>query len=271
MRALGENPDDALLLAGGQSLIATLNMRLSAPGLLVDIGELDELRGIELVDDAVRIGAGTRHVELQRSEIIAEHVPLIAEAISHVAHPAIRNRGTIGGNLALADPASELPACCMALDATFELRSLAGKRQVAAREFFIDLYETALNPGEILTSVSVPLGTPRTRHAFREFVRRRGDFAIAGLAIQGELSDGRFAALSPVFFGISNKPTLVRKSIEPLLINPVFVDGVRAAVDSLRDELDIVGSVHAGAAFKRHLACHYFAATLREMYEHAGP
>ena len=271
MQALGENPDDTLLLAGGQSLIATLNMRLSAPGLLVDIGELDELRGIELRDDAVRIGAGTRHVELQRSKIIAAHVPLIAEAIGHVAHAAIRNRGTIGGNLALGDPASELPACCMALDATFELRNLAGIRQVAAREFFIDLYETALNPGEILTSVSLPLRTPRTRQAFREFVRRRGDFAIAGLAIQGEFGDGRCITLAPVFFGISNKPTLVQKSIEPLLGNPVSDAGVSDAVHRLCDELDIVGSVHASAAFKRHLACHYFAETLKSMYAHAGP
>lgn len=271
MQALGAHPDDALLLAGGQSLIATLNMRLSAPGLLVDIGGLDELRGIERVDDAVRIGANTRHVELQRSDVIAEHAPLITAAIGHVAHAAIRNRGTIGGNLALGDPASELPACCMALDATFELRSLAGIRRVAAREFFIDLYETALEPGEILTAVSVPIATPRSRHAFREFVRRKGDFAIAGVAVQGEQRDGRFESLAPVFFGISNKPRLVRACVHPLIGQPFYDDAVASAVQGLRDELDIIGSAHAGAAFKRHLACHLFQQALADLYGRAGP
>ena len=270
LQSLGEHPGDALLLAGGQSLIATLNMRLSAPDLLIDIGDLDELRGIEQIDGSIRIGAGTRHVELQRSPVIAEHAPLIAEAIEHVAHAAIRNRGTMGGNLALGDPASELPACCMALDATIEVCSAAGTRRIAAREFFIDVYETALSAGEILTGVSVPIATPRTRYAFREFVRRKGDFALAGLAIQGELDDGRFETLAPVFFGISTKPILAGESIAPLIGEPVSDDRIRAVVDGLRDELDIVGSVHASAAFKRHLVGYFLAETLKYMYEHAG-
>ena len=152
---LGEQPD-AKLLAGGQSLIATLNMRLSAPSLLVDINGLDELRGITRKDGMIELGAMTRHVEAERSSDIADHAPLIAKALPHIGHPAIRNRGTIGGSVAFADPAAELPACFLALGGEAEIAGPKGKRTVKADNFFKGLFETALGPQDVLTAIRVP-------------------------------------------------------------------------------------------------------------------
>ena len=268
---LSDKPDDAKLIAGGQSLVATLNMRLSTPELLIDIGGLEELRGIALDGDSVRIGAGTRHVELERSPLIAAHVPLITLAIKHVAHAAVRNRGTIGGNLALADPASELPACCVALDAQFELSSLGGVRRVAAREFFIDLFETALRHDEILSAVLMPKAKPQGRCAFREFVRRKGDFALAGLAVCSEMDKGRIKTLAPVFFGVSNTPVMATQSAA-LITNREFSDAnVEAAMAALAGDIEVFGSIQASEAYKRHLMRHYFVEVLREMYDSPGP
>src|ERR1700750_2706709 len=153
LRTHGER---AKVLAGGQSLMPAMNLRLISPELIVDIGELAELRGIGVMGDVLRIGALTRHVDLLRSPEIAAHAPLLTEAITHVAHPAIRNRGTIGGSLAHADPASELPACMLALNAIIVVRGQAGERRIAARDFFTGIYETALSPEELLVAVELP-------------------------------------------------------------------------------------------------------------------
>src|ERR1700704_4659523 len=176
--------DKAKVLSGGQSLMPAMNLRLISPELIVDIGELTELRGIAMTGHGVRIGALTRHVDLARSDEIAAHAPLLAEAIAHVAHPAIRNRGTLGGSLAHADPASELPACMLALNAAIIVRGQAGERRIAAEEFFTGIYETALSPEELLVAVELPVGRKRSSHFFREFARRHGDYAITGLAAQ---------------------------------------------------------------------------------------
>lgn len=258
--------DEAKIIAGGQSLMPTLNMRLSAPELLIDISALEAFKGIKLEGDKLVVGALTRHVELQQSALIALHVPLVATAIEHVAHAAIRNRGTIGGNIALADPASELPACCVALDAEFTIANKTGQRLVRAREFFKELYETDLQTGDILVAVAFPVATENTVCGFREFVRRRGDFASTGLVINAELEDRRFISLSPVFFAVSNTPVLARNTAAQLLDKVMNEDAINSALDVLTDELDIIGDIHTSSAMKLHLAKHYFKALMTELH-----
>src|SRR3979409_1498737 len=157
LELLGAHGDRAKVLSGGQSLMPAMNLRLISPELIVDIGELTELRGIVVMGDVVRSGALTRHADLGRSPEIAAHAPLLAEAIAHVAHPAIRNRGTLGGSLAHADPASELPACMMALNAPIIVGRQAGERRIGAEDFFTGIYETALSPQELLVAVELPV------------------------------------------------------------------------------------------------------------------
>ena len=200
---LSKHGGDAQILAGGQSLVPTLNMRLSAPDLLVDINGLDELYGVELASNHIRIGSLTRHVDIENSGVIATHCPLIAAAMPHIAHPAIRNRGTFGGSIALADPAAELPACICALEAEIEVVGDKGKRKIAAKDFFKDLYETDLKDGEIVTAIEVPLVTRETRLAFDELSRRHGDYAMAGLAVNAKMNDKKIENINICFFAIS--------------------------------------------------------------------
>ena len=187
LELLASHGDRAKVLSGGQSLMPAMNLRLISPELIVDIGELAELRGIVVRGDTLVIGALTRHVDLLKSPDIAAHAPLLAEAVAHVAHPAIRNRGTIGGSLAHADPASELPACMLALGATIIVRGPGGERRIAAEEFFTGIYETALAPQELLVAIELPIAKKGSAHFFHEFARRHGDYAIVGLAAQARI------------------------------------------------------------------------------------
>ena len=254
------------VLAGGQSLNPTLNMRLSAPDVLIDINDLDELKGIALQGEMLHIGALTRHVELERSELVARHTPLLAKAIEHVAHAAIRNRGTIGGNVSLADPASELPACCVALDARFTIQNKQGTRTTRARDYFKDLYETDLQENDLLTSISFPVAKQNSVCGFREFVRRRGDFASTGLAVNAELEDGVFTSFSPVFFAVANTPVLAA-GIAQLLVNKKLTDElIEQATASVDDEVEIAGDSYMSVEMKRHLAKYYLGAIIEELY-----
>ena len=254
------------ILAGGQSLNPTLNMRLSAPDVLIDINDLDELKGISLQGEMLHIGALTRHVELEQSELVARHTPLLAKAIEHVAHAAIRNRGTIGGNVSLADPASELPACCVALDARFTIKNKQGTRTTRARDYFKDLYETDLQENDLLTSISFPVAKQNSVCGFREFVRRRGDFASTGLAVNAELEDGVFTSFSPVFFAVANTPVLAA-GIAQLLVNKKLTDElIEQATASVDDEVEIAGDSYMSVEMKRHLAKHYLGAIIEELY-----
>ena len=203
---LADRGDGARILAGGQSLMATLNMRLSAPDVLVDIGRVEGLAGIEDAGDSLRIGAMTRHVDVESSALIATHAPLIASAMPHVAHPAVRNRGTFGGSIAFADPAAELPACAVALEAKMRIAGRNGARTVDADAFFGGLYETAIGPGEILVSVEVPRIATGWQSGFQEFARRHGDYAIVGLAAHVQVEGGRFGRGRLVFFGAGDRP-----------------------------------------------------------------
>lgn len=240
---------DARILAGGQSLIATLNMRLSAPRLLIDINHVAGLAGVTVKDGKVEIGALTRHVELERSAEIAKHAPLIALAIPHIGHTAIRNRGTIGGSIAFADPAAELPACLLALGGEVEVTGPKGKHAVKADDFFKGLFETALGPQEVLTAIRVPAAGKDARVGFAEFARRHGDYAMVGLAAAARADGKNLADVRLAFFGVG-ATALRAKKAEAALAGGKLDDAVKA----LAQDLDPQDDVQASGAAKRHLA-----------------
>lgn len=237
---LDRHGDDARLLAGGQSLLPTLNLRLSAPSLLLDITGLAELRGIsERPDGTLVLGALTRHAMLATDPLVARRAPLLAQAAPHIAHAAIRNRGTLGGSLALADPAAELPACAVALDATIVARGRDGERRIAASDFFQALYTTDLRPGELIVALEIPPADHRT--VLLELARRHGDYAIVGLAAT--------SAPRLVFFGVGATPVRARGA------EAAFAAGdIAAAQAALDAELDPPGDLHGPPALRRQLA-----------------
>ena len=243
---MGEQAE-AKVLAGGQSLIATLNMRLSAPSLLIDINGIGGLDGIALKAGKVEIGALTRHAQAERSDVIARHAPLIARAIPHIGHAAIRNRGTLGGSIAFADPAAELPACLLALDGEVDATGPQGKRTVHAGDFFKGLFETALDPHDVLTAIRVPTATADTRVGFAELARRHGDYAMVGLAASARADGKGLADVRLAYFGVGATPVRARKS-EAALAN----GNVDAAVDAL--DLDPPDDLQASGVVKKHLA-----------------
>lgn len=246
---LGRPDGDARLLAGGQSLMATLNMRLSAPRLLIDINGVSGLGGIAVKDGRLEIGALTRHVEAERSADIARHAPLIALAMPHIGHAAIRNRGTIGGSIAFADPAAELPACLLALNGEVEIAGARGRRTVKADDFFKGLFETALGPSDVLTAIRVPVAIKGTRAGFAEFARRQGDYAIAGLAANAKATGKGLTDVRLAYFGVGATPVRARKA-EAALAN----GDIEAAVQALGSDLDPHDDVQATEATKMHLA-----------------
>jgi aerobic carbon-monoxide dehydrogenase medium subunit len=253
LELLARHGDQAKVLSGGQSLMPALNLRLSAPELLVDIGAISELRGIAVSNGVLRIGALTRHVDVLRSAEIARHVPLLAEAIAHVAHPAIRNKGTFGGSLAHADPASELPACVLALDAVILVRNKGGERRIRANEFFTGIYETLLTPDELLVAVEIPVGKPNAVHFFHEYARRRGDYAIVGLAASGILDGDVLTSLRLGYFAVGDKPVLATAA-EHLIGQPVTASMLADAQSALDMELDPQEDQQASAGMRRYLA-----------------
>ena len=234
---LDKHRDDARVLAGGQSLVPMLNFRVAAPRILIDINRIAALSGIKVTKSQVRIGALTRHVELERSPEIAKHLPLIASAVPHIAHPAIRNRGTFGGSCALADPAAELPACALALGATFVVAGKKGERRVAAEDFFKGLYATALKPGELLVAAEFPLPKPADKSAFGELARRHGDYAMVGIAAHGSRK-----ALRAAFFGVGDRPEVLE------------AESLNAVLSKIETDLKPRADLHASAAMKLHLA-----------------
>jgi carbon-monoxide dehydrogenase medium subunit len=210
-RVLEEGGGEAVPLAGGQSLLATLNMRLSAPKLLVDISEIRELAGCSQNGSEIRLGALTRHCELQQSDLIRDRLPLLAQAAAHIGHVAIRNRGTLGGSLAYADPAAELPACSVALAARIVIGGSSGEREVDAHAFFKGLFDTDLAPGELILAVRFPVGGDSKRvSGFAELARRRGDFALAGVAAVVDRERDRAGDARIVYFGCVDHARIAR-------------------------------------------------------------
>jgi carbon-monoxide dehydrogenase medium subunit len=245
--------DDGRILAGGQSLVPALNMRLATPRAVIDINRLPGLGAIRLASEGLVIGALARHEAVERSPLVREHAPLLALAMPHVGHEAIRTRGTVGGSLALADPAAELPACAVALDATIRVEGRRGRRGVAAADFFRGIYTTALEPGELVTELVVP-PAPGWRSDFQELARRHGDFALAGLAARARVERDGIAEARLVLFGVGPAPVRAHRAERALAGRRVDADLVAAAQRALAAELDPPGDVHGSPALRRHLA-----------------
>jgi len=246
--------DDGRILAGGQSLVPTLNMRLVTPRAVIDINRLPGLDATRITPEGLVIGALARHEVLVRSALVKEHAPLIATAMPHVGHEAIRTRGTLGGSLALADPAAELPACAVALDATIGLTSRRGRRDMPAADFFRGIYTTALEPGEIVTDLTVPRATVGWRSGFEELARRQGDFALVGLAARVRLDAGVIAEARLVFFGVGTRPVRARAAETALTGGRASADLVTAARHALQNDIDPPADIHGSPALRRHLA-----------------
>ena len=266
---LAAAPEETKLLAGGQSLVPMLNMRLVRPAVLVDVNGLPELTGITTTaDGGLRIGALTRHAELATSPAVRERAPLLAEAARHVGHAAIRNQGTLGGSLAHADPAAELPAALLALDARVRIQGPRGAREVAADAFFRGLLTTALEADEILTAVEVPAQPPGW--GFVEIARRPGDFALAGVAVViqggrhpltlsspprgGEGEEGRREGVRVVGFGVGDRPLRLGSAERVLAGAPLDAATAARAGAAVGPDCDPPGDVHGSADYRRHLA-----------------
>jgi carbon-monoxide dehydrogenase medium subunit len=257
--------DDARLLAGGQSLIATLNMRLSHPALLIDLNGVGGLDGIVSSNGHLEIGALVRHAQAERSAELARRAPLIALAMPHVGHPAIRNRGTIGGSVAFADPAAELPACLLALDGELAIAGPQGSRAVKADDFFKGLFETALTARDVLTAIRIPAAGAETRVGFAEFARRHGDYAMVGLAASARADGKQLRDLRLAYFGVGSTPLRARHAEQALAAGDV-----EAAVRALAQDLNPPDDVQASGTVKTHLAGVLLRRVIRQL-EQAPP
>jgi len=251
---LGRYGPDGRLLAGGQSLVPALNMRLATPAALIDINRLPGLGGISLGPEGLVIGALARHDAVEHSALVARHAPLIAEAMPHVGHRAIRTRGTVGGSIALADPAAELPACLVALDALIRVLGRDGPREIPAARFFRGIYTTDLGPGEIVTAVVVPPIQSGWRSRFDELARRHGDFALVGLAAHCRVESGAIAEARLAFCGAGTTPVRAARAESALAGRRPGADALSEAGRALDADLDPPADVHASAALRRHLA-----------------
>lgn len=287
---LEEYGPDAKPLAGGQSLIPAMNFRLATPAVLVDLNKIaplsyisedaaredatasdrvatahvdhDEAAGRGTAAGAaggtpaqIRIGAMVRHREVEQSAMIARHAPLLTATMPFVAHAAIRTRGTVGGSLAHADPAAELPAVMLALDARFLLSSRQGTRTVTADRFFTGLFATALDAGELLTEITIPVAAPRTACAFHEVSRRHGDFALAGVAVVVSTDDsGRVATARIALLSVGDRPVLSQRAAAALLGESPTAEAIRATAHAASQDLDPPGDIHASSRYRRQLA-----------------
>src|SRR5215469_5257139 len=254
VKALGEAGGEAKVLAGGQSLMPMLNFRLLRPSILVDINRIPGLGFIEETADSVRIGALTRHFRLETSAVIARYFPVLSCAMTHVAHLAIRNRGTIGGSLSHADPAAELPMMVLLLDAALHIATVSGLRVVAARDFFLDTMTVDLNGTELLTEIVLPKLPPQTGWGFEEVARRHGDFALAAVAATLTVSEGKIAQARIALTGVG--PTALRAAAAEELLAGKSLDGdvTAGAVAAVRDAIEPETDLHASSDYRRHLA-----------------
>ncbi|MBU3577206.1 xanthine dehydrogenase family protein subunit M [Polynucleobacter sp. UK-Kesae-W10] len=250
---LEQGGDDARLIAGGQTLLATLNMRLSEPTILIDITDVDELKGISVVGDHLRIGALVTHTEIEDSELVAKHAPLLKAAAPHIAHRAIRNLGTWGGSLAYGDPAAEWPACSLTLQATMVIQGPSGERKIAAKDFFIDLYTTSLEPDEILVATEIPLAASNQVFYFHELARRHGDYAVAGLAAVAQKQGHVLSNCAFTFFSVSSTPVMAVAAQNIVDGQPLNDELIVKAVEAARAEIDAIADITNSAEAKTHL------------------
>jgi carbon-monoxide dehydrogenase medium subunit len=243
-------------IAGGQSLVPTMNFRLAAPTVLVDLNGIDELFFVSPRGEGIAIGAMTRQRTVERSPLVAERAPLIRETMPYIAHPQIRNRGTFGGSLAHADPAAELPTLSVALGARFRVQRKGGERWVEAPDFYVGLFATDLQPGELLTEIVIPPMPARTGYAFDEIARQHGNYAMAGAAAVVTLhEDGTVADARLVFLSLGEGPEMAHQAQAALIGQAPTAQAIEAAAAiAAQEEIDPVSDIHASAAYRRHLA-----------------
>lgn len=255
LAVLQQHGFDAKPLAGGQSLVPVMNFRLTQPGVLVDLNPLTALNFIRLDGDELRLGAMVRQRQLERDPLVAQHASLVHAAMPHIAHPQIRNRGTLGGSLVHADPAAELPVLAVALNGRLRLRAVDGERWVEARDFFTGLFETACADEELLVEVALPLLPPCTGVAFQEFARRHGDYALSGVAAVITVDEnGVCTAARLVYLNAGEKPMAATQAAQLLVGESYAEDVVAETAVAAQKEIDPVTDVHATADYKRHLA-----------------
>jgi carbon-monoxide dehydrogenase medium subunit len=265
-----EYGDEAKFLAGGQSLMPAMNFRLAQPAVLIDINRIDGLGDVRRHNGGAYIGATTRYRRLERDAGFAGMFPLIAEALPHIAHPQIRTRGTIGGNLSHADPASELPAIAVALGARLCIRSARGERWCDARDFFAGPLTTDLQPDEMLVGVELPLPHLRSGSCFMEVARRRGDFAIVGIATMITLGErDQCTEVRLAFCGVGETPIDASSAADTVLGQALTREAVREVAELVQARIDPSGSVHATASYQRHIAAVLTERALQTAYQRA--
>ena len=255
LAALQQNNPDGKILAGGQSLLPLLNLRLTKPKLLVDLNGISGLDGIRETPEGLAIGAMTRQSKLEHSLLVRQRCPLLAEAIRYIGHVAIRHRGTIGGSLAHADPAAELPALALALDAKFAIAGRGTNRVISAEEFFLDFLTTALAPDEILRQIVFPIIRPSSGYALEEIARRHGDFAIAGVVVIVDLDGaGKIAEARVALFGVAPTPVRARQAERALVGREPNDSAISDAAVLLEEVLEPPGDIRASSAYRKHAA-----------------
>lgn len=254
LQLLKEHGDEVRLLAGGQTLLATLNMRLSEPALLIDLQSVTELKELSVQGNFLRIGALVTHTEIEDSALVALHTPLLRAAAPHIAHRAIRNLGTLGGSIAYGDPAAEWPACLLALNGVVVVRNLKAERRIAADEFFTGLYTTALATDEIIVACEFPVFQTGQVFHFSELARRHGDYAVVGLAASALVNDGRMSSVRLAWLGVGSTPVRSVAAEQALKDQPLNADGLAKAVAELRNELQPLPDLTHSEAAKRQMA-----------------
>jgi len=269
---LDEHGGDAKPLAGGQSLIPAMNFRLARPAVLVDLNRIADLAYVRAAPGGVAIGAMTRQRAVERSDDVARAAPLLAEAMPSIAHPQIRNRGTLGGSIAHADPSAELPAVMLALDAQFRAKSATGERSIAAGEFFKGMLETALAPGELLVEIAVPRLPASSGTAFLEMARRHGDYALVGVAVVVTLDPrGRCQEAKLSLLSVGDGPVLATEAGKVLAGQSPSEELLRAAGDAAATrDVDPPSDIHASAAYRRQLVAVLTRRALARAFERAG-
>jgi carbon-monoxide dehydrogenase medium subunit len=267
---LSVDPEESKLLAGGQSLVPLLNFRLARPARLIDLARIESLRGITRDNGRLSISAMTTQHEAENSDLVRHCAPLLAAALPRIAHPPIRSRGTVGGSTAHADPAAEIPAVVMALDATLRMTSAQGSREVPAGEFFHGFLTTALAADELLTAVELPVAPPGTGAAFLEVARRHGDFALVGAAAQLTVRDGTVTDCRVVLTGVADRPHRLREAEAVVTGTSLDEATARQAAAATEASISPPGDLHATADYRRHVAGVLVQRGLREAYRRAA-
>jgi len=267
-----QHAGEAKILAGGQSLVPAMNFRVVQPSVLIDLNRVAELSFIRQEGETIRVGAMTRERHLEFDSSIAKHIPLLTEATPFIAHPQIRNRGTIGGSIVNADPAAELPVLMLALNARLKAKNVSGERWIDARDFFTGMFSTALEPDEILVEIELPFMPQRTGWSFIEVAPRAGDYALMGVAALVTLDEnGKCRQAKLVYLNAGEGPMDAKEAVKRLegeTLNETLIES--AAVHASEKEINPFGNVHTSPEFQRHLANVLTKNALKQSMQRAG-